>query len=108
MLTGAPLLGGAVGPPGPGILGKPVGGGGGGLLYRTEKTKPSGLVNLQCFQTYFIFIFFDDLMKNTFTKSNNNKNTDLLFRFVQVNPSVLVFIPHNLTKISKVSTKSTH
>lgn len=42
MLTGGPLLGGAPGPTGLGIcviLGKPIGGGGGGLLCKiTEET----------------------------------------------------------------------
>lgn len=48
MLTGGPLLGGAPGPPGPGILGiagKPEGGGGGGLIWRIiKKTFTSELV----------------------------------------------------------------
>lgn len=40
MLTGGPLLDGAPGPAGPGIcgmVGKPEGGGGGGLLYQCER-----------------------------------------------------------------------
>lgn len=46
MLTGGPLLGGAPGPAGPGICamaGKPVGGGGGGLLCKIIKKTSSGL-----------------------------------------------------------------
>lgn len=43
MLRGGPPLGGAAGPPGPGIgaiLGKPEGGGGGGLLYKIKTENP--------------------------------------------------------------------
>lgn len=46
MLTGGPLLGGAPGPAGPGfcvMAGKPVGGGGGGLLCKITEKTPSEL-----------------------------------------------------------------
>lgn len=87
MLTGGPPLGGAADAAGPGIkviFGKAVGGGGGALLW-----------------TNGIEIFSNVKLKINSLKTWSYEavyNTDLLFRLIQVHPSLPFLVPHNLTK----------